>query len=174
MHFCSMVLHCQKGGWQSAGKRIIEWMLLNEADEMMLILLYLVVAFFLPNPYSGSFWGPQSSFLPPSPPVGATCLILSRVERFIILSLLFPNYPCLPHPLPFLLKPQTPSGADLRVCHWEACQKELISTKMSMIATPLPPYRSTDMCSLKERFINLRECLNGGTSGSVTRSRMPG
>ena len=86
MNFCSMVLHCQKGGWQSAGKRVIEWMLLNEADEMMLILLHLFFAFFLLNPYSGSFWGPQSCFLPPNPPVGATCLIL-LINLFIYLFL---------------------------------------------------------------------------------------
>ena len=33
---------------------------------------------------------------------------------------------------------------------------------------------STDICSSGGRVINLRECLNGGTSGSVTRSRMQG
>ena len=65
VNFCSVVLYCQVGAWWSAEKRVIAWVLLTEADEMMLILLHLLFAFFLPNPYSESFWGPRPSFLPP-------------------------------------------------------------------------------------------------------------
>lgn len=65
VNFCSVVLHCQEGAWRSAEKRVIAWMLLNKADEMMLILGHLLFALLLPNPYSESFWGPRPSFLPP-------------------------------------------------------------------------------------------------------------
>ena len=60
-----MVLHCQEGAWWSAEKRVIAWVLLNKADEVMLILLHRLFAFFLPNPYSERFWGPRPSFLRP-------------------------------------------------------------------------------------------------------------
>lgn len=50
-------------------ERVVEWVLLNEADEMMLLLLpgapASLFAFFIPNSYAESFWGPQSSVLLP-------------------------------------------------------------------------------------------------------------
>lgn len=105
--------------------------------------------------------------------VDATCLNVLGTECFIILSLLFPYYLCLPLPTPFT--------AEARGTQWgwsQSVSLESMPEGTHFHRDENDCYHSssicTDICSLGERFINLRECLKGGTSGSVTRSRMPG
>ena len=98
VNFCSMVLYCQVGAWWSAEKRVIAWVLLNEADEMMLILLHLLFASFCLTHILRASGALHLLF---SLQVDDTSLNVLGTECFIILSLLFPYYLCLPLPTPF-------------------------------------------------------------------------
>lgn len=103
--------------------------------------------------------GPQSSPLPPKPTV-CPCLGLNFPWPF-------------PFSLPLTETLRFPVGPISESCYWEEFQEGPIYIEMRMIAAPFHPHRSTDICSLKESFINLRQSLSGGKASHGTRSGLP-
>lgn len=119
----------------------------------------LILLSFFPHPYPECFRG-TSVFSSPSK---THCVSLSWTELSMTLSFSLPLTETLRFPV----------GPISESCYWEEFQEGPIYIEMRMIAAPFHPHRSTDICSLKESFINLRQSLSGGKASHGTRSGLP-